>query len=134
MYISLRLDGELSDFEQALLGSHLEGCSACRAFAADIGEITTDLRAAPAERLERPLVLPQRVHVAFRRVQLGAAAAVLVTVVGVAGLLGSVGSSEQRRFVTPTDLQPTTPTLRELRAQELKPLAVPSGPGKILFA
>src|SRR5687768_3181467 len=92
MYISLRLDGELSDFEQALLVSHIAGCSACRAFEADLGEITSGLRDAPVERLERPLVLPQRVRVAFRGVQLGAAAAVVVTVVGVAGLLGSVGS------------------------------------------
>jgi len=35
-YSSRSLDGELSDFERALLETHLERCDACRAYAAAV--------------------------------------------------------------------------------------------------
>lgn len=119
-YASLRLDGELSDFEHALLESHLAGCEACRAFAADVDALTGELRAAPYERLERPLQLPVRVRAGLRRVQVGAAAAVLVTVIGAGSLVGSVVRTEQPRFAV-ANVEPPTPTLRELRAADLRP-------------
>ena len=119
-YASLRLDGELSDFEHALLESHLAGCGACRAFAADVTALTGELRSARYERLERPLQLPVRVRAGLRRLQVGAAAAVLVTVIGAGSLIGSVGRTEQPRFAV-ANVEPATPTLRQLRAADLKP-------------
>lgn len=118
-YASLRLDGELSDFEHALLDSHLAGCGACRAFAADVAALTGELRTARFERLECPLQLPVRVRAGLRRVQVGAAAAVLVTVIGAGSLIGSVGRTEHPRFAV-ANVEPATPTLRELRAVDLK--------------
>lgn len=119
-YASLRLDGELSDFENALLEAHLESCGACRAFAGDVIALTAHLRSAELERLPRPLELPIRVRAGLRRLQLGAAAAFLVTVVGAGSLIGGVARPEQPRFAT-LNAAPITPTLRELRAEDLKP-------------
>jgi predicted anti-sigma-YlaC factor YlaD len=92
-YASLRLDGELSDFERALLDSHLERCPGCRAFADDLVSVTERLRTA---KLERPLIaltLPRRRFVAMRNVQVSAAAAAVVSVVGIGALFGMLHSS-----------------------------------------
>ncbi|HZQ80792.1 MAG TPA: zf-HC2 domain-containing protein [Gaiellaceae bacterium] len=60
--ISLRLDGQLSLFESALLDRHLRVCAECRAFAADVVEQARLLRAAPLELPAQPveLALPVR--------------------------------------------------------------------------
>ena len=92
-YASLRLDGELSDFESALLDSHIERCPSCRAFAEDLVNVTDRLRTAP---LERPLIvvtLPQRRFAALRTMQASAAAAAVVSVVGIGALFGMLHSS-----------------------------------------
>jgi len=39
-WASLRLDGELSELEDALLEQHLEGCSSCSAFAVRLAATT----------------------------------------------------------------------------------------------
>jgi hypothetical protein len=95
------------------------GCGACRAFTADVDALTAELRSARYERLERPLQLPVRVRAGLRRLQVGAAAAVLVTVVGAGSLIGSVGRAEER--FTVANVEPATPSLRELRAADLRP-------------
>jgi predicted anti-sigma-YlaC factor YlaD len=92
-YASLRLDGELSDFEQALLGSHLERCPSCRAFADDLVCVTERLRTAPLARPSIAVTLPRRRTVAFRNVQVGAAAAAVFSVVGIGALFGMLQSS-----------------------------------------
>jgi anti-sigma factor RsiW len=122
-YVSLRLDGELSEFEGALLESHLEACGSCRAFAVEVTAITTELRAAELPRLERPLVLPSRVRTGLRGLQLGAAAAVVVTVVGAGALVSSVRSPVQEPRFSRANVSAVEPTLRELRAQDLRSAA-----------
>lgn len=133
-YVSLRLDCELSDFERALLASHLDACASCSAFAEDVADLTAELRSAPFQRLERPLTLPSRVQTGLRRLQLGAAAAVLVSVVGAASLLGVSGAEERPRFGTAKSGGSPEPSLRELRVNDLKPLAVVPKGVKILQA
>jgi predicted anti-sigma-YlaC factor YlaD len=92
-YASLRLDGELSDFERALLDSHLDRCSSCRAFADDLVAVTGRLRAAPLEQPSIVVTLPRRRFVAMRNVQVSAAAAAVVSVVGIGALFGMLHSS-----------------------------------------
>ena len=58
--LSLRLDVECSEFERALLESHLRVCAACRAFASDIEGFTGALRAAPLVELAMPVQLPSQ--------------------------------------------------------------------------
>ena len=90
-WASLLLDGELSEFEHALLDGHLAGCASCSAFRADIANATRELRAAPLESLPRPIHLR-----GIRRARLRfapAAAALAVAAVG----LGSILTAAQVR-------------------------------------
>ena len=48
-WASLRLDGELSELEGALLDAHLARCAGCRALADGFAASTTILRSAPLE-------------------------------------------------------------------------------------
>jgi predicted anti-sigma-YlaC factor YlaD len=113
-WISLRLDGELSELEQLALDRHVEECAACRAFGADLSGIALLLRDAPLAELARePVVVsPRR---ARRRMVggIGVAAAFATAAAAVAAILltGSVpeqsggrayafrSTQEQMRFV-----------------------------------
>jgi anti-sigma factor RsiW len=90
---SLRLDGELSEFEQALLSAHLARCEPCRSYAAELDAITTRLRSAPLEPLEQPVTLPPRRRISRRPVEIAAAAALMLTALGVTGALRTLDSS-----------------------------------------
>jgi anti-sigma factor RsiW len=50
LWASLRLDGELSELEGALLDAHLARCAGCRVVADGFVASTTALRSAPPER------------------------------------------------------------------------------------
>jgi predicted anti-sigma-YlaC factor YlaD len=90
-HVSLQLDGELSEFEQIALDAHLKTCSRCRAYAASVGAVSVQLRAAALEQPEFPVVLPHRsrLRVPARAVVQVAAAAAVAVVVG----LSSAGLS-----------------------------------------
>jgi hypothetical protein len=92
-YSSRGLDGELSEFERALLENHLERCEPCRAYSVELEQIVGRLRLAPLEALPQPISLPSRRRVRGRVLQVaaaGAAAAVAIT----AGLVGGIQSRE----------------------------------------
>jgi hypothetical protein len=90
--VALRLDAELSDFEQALTTAHLERCPSCRAFGEEVGAIVAVLRAAPLEVLEEPIGLPAPGRLPFRRVPLIAAAAVVLVAAALGGVWGAAGA------------------------------------------
>jgi anti-sigma factor RsiW len=88
---SLRLDGELSEFEQALLVAHLARCEPCRSFAAELDAVTAQMRTTPLARLDQPVSLPSRRRLVSRRpVEIAAAAALMLTTLGVAGALRTI--------------------------------------------
>jgi predicted anti-sigma-YlaC factor YlaD len=82
--ISVGLDGELSELEQAMVGSHLSWCGSCRAFEADVTTFTRMVRSAERERMETPVVIRRPRRYAALRVPASVAAAMALVVVGVA--------------------------------------------------
>jgi anti-sigma factor RsiW len=56
--LSVSLDHELTEFEQALVGAHLERCEPCFTFQLRITDLTAAVRATPLERLSMPVPLP----------------------------------------------------------------------------
>lgn len=130
-WVALRLDAELSDFETALMTAHLERCAECRAFREDVGAITTSLREAPLERLERPVTLPSRERLPLRRLPLVAAALVILLAAALGGLWGTVGSSPQEATASEPVHAPMLASapdalLRDLRVVALRQSAMRS--------
>jgi predicted anti-sigma-YlaC factor YlaD len=92
---SLRLDGEISELEAALLDAHLARCPDCAAYALGSSAATAALRAAPLELVEPVAISTQRPgRHAFPLV----AAAALV---GVAALLGALGDGSRSNAGSP---------------------------------
>lgn len=85
-WAALAPDGELSELERKLLGSHLTRCAACSRFAVEVAAIAADLRVAVLQPLPRPVTIPtwhrRPVYARFRGV--AAAAAVAVMALGIA--------------------------------------------------
>ena len=85
-WASLRVDGELSELEGALLDAHLGRCSDCRAYAAGVVGVTAALRNAPLV-VATPIALdlPARPG----RIVAGLLAATLIVLAAVVGGLVS---------------------------------------------
>jgi anti-sigma factor RsiW len=78
-WISLRLDGELSELAEKMLESHLARCASCRTFESDVEATSRLVRTAPLELPEQPIALPRgRRRVLFRPVGAVAATAAAV--------------------------------------------------------
>jgi predicted anti-sigma-YlaC factor YlaD len=119
LWASLRLDGELSELEGALLNAHLVRCAGCRAVADGFDASTTALRAAPLQRLTPVDVdLPRSPR---RLLATIAVAAVLVLGVITGGLVrGQVShdSSKPRAVAVVANFE-TPDQLRNLRRSAL---------------
>ena len=100
-WASAEIDGELSEFEAALLRAHLSCCESCGDFHREIAGLTRAVRAAPRAHLERRIEIGR----ARRRLRLAPAVAAMAAVaVGLGSLLassqvpsGSVGSDAARQ-------------------------------------
>ena len=82
--VSLQLDGELSQLERRMLDAHLGRCAVCRGYAADLAAFTNELRSAPLETLEHPVIIRRPRRLALARMQAGVAAVIAVAAIGVA--------------------------------------------------
>jgi anti-sigma factor RsiW len=80
-WISLALDGELSELGRARLHAHLEGCPSCRAFEAEGLAVTGALRAATLEEPAFEVAVPGTRRVPVRLLQASAAAAAVAVLV-----------------------------------------------------
>jgi len=100
--VSLGLDRELSEIEQASLRAHVGRCAACACFARVADATTRELRAAPLERPAVAGIAPRRRSVAVRSLQVGAAAAAVALAAGFGSLAGSLNSPSAPAFTTAT--------------------------------
>jgi len=91
-WASLRIDGELSELEGALLDAHLARCADCAAFATFTRTSTTALRAVP---LTRPAPVSVAYPASPRRVFAGVLAAAVVVGAALLGGLGDGSHSTQ---------------------------------------
>ena len=97
-WASLRLDAELSEFEEALLNAHLRRCSACCEYEESVRGAVLALRNAPVERLEYPVSVPARRRASLRPTALARSAAAVAAAAGIAIVLTSQSA---QRFPTP---------------------------------
>jgi predicted anti-sigma-YlaC factor YlaD len=89
-WVSLGLDGELSEVEEALLRAHVGRCAACAEFAHDVDGLTQEIRTTWPQRPVAVRVSLHRRRAATRTLQLGAAAAVVAFAAGFGSLAGSL--------------------------------------------
>jgi ferric-dicitrate binding protein FerR (iron transport regulator) len=88
VWMSLELDGELSQVERALLAAHTRRCAACARARQDFDTLTSMVRTTPLEAPARVFSIPVRRR-RVTGVRVGAAAALVAVAVG----LGSLGAS-----------------------------------------
>lgn len=101
-WASLRVDGELSELESALLDAHLGRCEACSAFTREAEGIAATLRSAALER-PAPIVLDlprrRRGRTPARVLQAAAAATLVLVAAGLGSALGVANRGPQSRAV-----------------------------------
>lgn len=101
-YASLEVDDELSEFERGFLAAHLRQCGDCRLYRSEIHALAERIRTAPPEvpsfEVRVPVPVSSRSTSRLARLQLGAAAALVIGVVGTASLLPA---NVDREPVTP---------------------------------
>jgi predicted anti-sigma-YlaC factor YlaD len=115
---SLRLDGELSEIEQASLRAHRRHCVACAIFERDLAALTGELRAAPPQKPAARVApaagvsptagvaLARRRSATVRVLQLSAAAAAVVLAAGLGSLAGSLSSPGPRTTTQAASVKP----------------------------
>jgi predicted anti-sigma-YlaC factor YlaD len=90
--VSVMLDGELSQLEQRMVGSHLERCADCREFERDVREFTMQIREAPLESPRVPVLVRRARRATLGAANVSVAAMLAVAALGVVAQLGSPGS------------------------------------------
>ena len=113
----MRLDSQLSDFEEILLEAHLARCPACTAFAESASRVTEILRAAPLEELAFPIQLPRSRGARVR----GLRAVSTVAAAAMIGLSGVVGLELSRSRVPSASASPNR-ALIGLKEQQMDEL------------
>jgi anti-sigma factor RsiW len=112
--ISLQLDDELSELERRMLAVHLDYCPECRAFEADISAFTEELRAAPLQELEHPIVVRRPRAGSLARLQVGVAAVVAVVALGAVGQF-SESDPNRSSLRAPVRFETSSDAVRELQ-------------------
>jgi predicted anti-sigma-YlaC factor YlaD len=122
--VSAALDDELSEVGSVRLDAHLRLCADCRAYADQAALTTRMVREAPLETLGFSIVLPSRRGAVARRLQVTAAAAALVAVIGFSAAVGTFGSGGSQRATNTGSqagaLRSTEQELKLLRASSVR--------------
>ena len=130
--ISLELDSELSQLERAMVAAHVMRCAGCRAFRSGVTAVTRELRAAPLEQPPASVLVrrPRRLASAAR-FQAGVAAAMALTIVGVATQVAAPQRvNSQFRALRVVHFQSQTELNRELALLGVSDSGMSSGSGE----
>ena len=117
-WVSLRLDDEISELEDALLEAHLHRCGACREYEATVRGAVLALRARPLERMNEPIVVAGRRRPMLRPAAVARVAAVVAAVVGVTTVLSTQaakGPAAHGSSSIPVASVPDNQDLKQLR-------------------
>jgi predicted anti-sigma-YlaC factor YlaD len=117
-WVSLRLDDEISELEDALLEAHLRRCAACREYEASVRGAVVALRARPLERMDQPIVVSRRRRAPLRPAAVARVAAVVAAVVGVTTVLSTQaakGPASHSSNTVPVASVPDDQDLKQLR-------------------
>jgi predicted anti-sigma-YlaC factor YlaD len=119
-WASLRLDGELSQLESAMLESHLARCAACHEVVFQTEAFTTALRTSPLEALRRPIAIPRAA--AMRAARVTAAAAVMLVAAGLGSVFATSMPSSTTEHATPHPplVDSDDRLLRDMRRDQLR--------------
>jgi anti-sigma factor RsiW len=113
----MRLDGELSELEGALLERHLESCPACLAFDSRLRSAARTLRVTPVESPAHPIAIPSQPR---RRLPVPSGRRVAVVAIAAALALGSLVGSQLHR---PASSQKTqVPQVAQLTRSDMNQL------------
>ena len=118
---SLRLDGEISELEEAFLDSHLRRCAACREYEASVRGAVRMLREQPLAELRHPVVVAGRKRIPVRPAAVARVAAVVAAVVGVATVLGTQSGKQP---ATPSATTPPVVATDDNSLEQLRALRV----------
>jgi anti-sigma factor RsiW len=111
--VSLQLDDELSQLERRMLDAHLARCPDCHEFADEVVAFTEELRTAPLEVLERPVVVTRPRRLAAVRLQAGVAAALAFAALGLGAQIATSGPNSELSFASsPVTRYPTQAELQ----------------------
>ena len=120
-WVSLRLDGELSQLESVMLDAHLERCDACRTFAIEVKAFTERVREAELEPVPAPVAVPRSRDVAFRAARVTAVAAVMLVAAGLGSVFApTIDRDHGPAFTTARLAADDERQLRELRRAQLR--------------
>jgi predicted anti-sigma-YlaC factor YlaD len=118
-WVSLRLDDEISELEDALLEAHVHRCGACREYEATVRGAVLAVRARPLERMNEPIVVAGRRRPMLRPAAVARVAAVVAAVVGVTTVLSTQaakGPAAHGSSSIPVASVPDDQDLKQLRA------------------
>jgi predicted anti-sigma-YlaC factor YlaD len=111
--VSLLLDDELSQLERRMLDAHVKRCAECAAYSDDVRRFTDQIRYAPMEALERPVVVHRPRRRPAVRLQAAAAAAFAIAALGLGSQLATGPATEASSYGTITRF----PTQAELQRE-----------------
>ncbi len=117
-WVSLRLDDEISELEDALLEAHLRRCGACREYEASVRGAVLALRTRTLERMDQPIVVSGSRRALFRPAAVARVAAVMAAVVGVTTVLSTQaakGPASHGSNTVPVASVPDDQDLKQLR-------------------
>ena len=123
-WVSLRLDDEISELENALLDGHLKRCAACREFEDSIRGAVLLLRAQPLEQVQHPISIAGLRRRHFRPGVVARVAAVAVAAVGVTAVLGTQAAKTPRAHTTPPRIPAVVVTSDDRDFEQLRALRV----------